>query len=350
VVSGSGRAENDARRIQQRLGARYLVEGSVRHEVDGVCVNARLIDLESGKYLWANRYERAVADAHLLQHEFANALAAALDVVVMTVDQHRTLRKSSTNLQAWEAYQRGLWHFGQCGIEENEQARNHLRRAIRLEPDLSKAYQWMVYVHVQDGIHYRTRPLEEARERAETLAKKAIALDPHDAGAHASLGFAAQMRNDLPTALTKAEEALSLNPNDGDALRLKGACQLGLGFSEEGAETLRSSVRLRPNDPLNWRAPHHLCWHLYVVEDYIGAVEAGRAALRANSNQCLTQAWLASSLAQLGRIEEARNVVARFSKQIRPLSFGDHAQRQLPWIPDEVHARMLDGLRKIGWE
>ena len=146
-----------------------------------------------------------------------------------------------------------------------------------------------------------------------------------------------------------AEDALAINPNDGDALRLKGACQLGLGSGDQGAETLRSSVRLRPSDPLNWRAPHHLCWYSFVIKDYAGAIEAGKAALRANSNQCLTQAWLASSLCQLGRIEEARNVIARLSRQIRPLSLDSHVQRQLPWISDEAHARMLDGLRKTGW-
>jgi hypothetical protein len=86
-----------------------------------------------------------------------------------------------------------------------------------------------------------------------------------------------------------------------------------------------------------------------VIEDYVGAIKAGKAALRANSNQCLTHAWLASSLGQLGRIEEARNVMARLANQIRPLSFSDHVQRQLPWVPDEAHARMLDGLRRAGW-
>jgi adenylate cyclase len=223
-------------------------------------------------------------DACLAQNQIANALAAALDVVIVTADQQRILRQQADNLEAWEVYERGLWHFGQCGIEENEKARDYLQQAITLEPDLSKAYQWMVYVYVQDGIHYRTTPLEKARDCAEALATKALSLDPNDAGAHAALGFVAQMGNDLPAALAKAEEALSLNPNDGDALRLKGACQLGLGFGAEGAETLRFSVSLRPNDPLNWRAPHHLCWYSYVIEDYSGAIEAGRAALQANSS------------------------------------------------------------------
>jgi adenylate cyclase len=341
--------EIDPRGIGQRLGIRYLLEGSVRLAAGRAWISARLIELPSGKHLWAHRYDRVVADAQLAQDEIANALAAAVDVVVVSADQQQILHKSPDNLPAWEAYERGLWHFGQCGIEENEKARDYLRQAIKLEPNLSKAYQWLVYVYVQDGIHYRTSPLEQARGCAEELAMKALALDPNDAGAHAALGFVAQIENDLPAALSKAEDALLLNPNDGDALRLKGACQLGLGLGEEGAKTLRSSVRLRPNDPLNWRAPHHLCWYAVVIEDYPGAIEAGRAALRANSNQCLTHAWLASSLGQLGRIEEAQKVIARLSRQIRPLPFSDHVQRPLPWVPEEAHARMLDGLRKAGW-
>jgi hypothetical protein len=103
-------------------------------------------------------------------------------------------------------------------------------RSIVLDPDFSKAYQWLVYVYVQDGIHYRTSPIEEARGVAEELAMKATELDPNDGGAYAALGFVAQMSNDLPAGLANAERALSLNPNDGDVLRLKGACQLGLGL------------------------------------------------------------------------------------------------------------------------
>jgi adenylate cyclase len=345
----SRRGEDDAGRIGERLGAGYLLEGSVRYDLRRVFINARLIDLVTGSYVWANRYERIVADPHVVQDEIANALAATLEVVVIGADQRRILHKSSENLEAWEAYERGLWHFGQCGIEENEKARNYLQQAIKLEPHLSKAHQWMVYVHVQDGIHYRTSPIEKARACAQELATKALALDPADAGAHAALGFVAQIENNLPVALAKAEDALAINPNDGDALRLKGACQLGLGLGDEGAETLRSSLRLRPNDPLNWRAPHHLCWYSFVIGDYAGAIEAGRAALRANSNQCLTQAWLASSLGYLGRIEEARSAIARLSRQIRPFRLDNHVQFQLPWISNEAHARMLEGLRRSGW-
>jgi tetratricopeptide (TPR) repeat protein len=268
---------------------------------------------------------------------------------IRSLEQRIALRKRTGDLGAWATYERGLWHFALCGIDENERARDLLQRSIKLDPELSKAYQWLVYVYVQDGIHYRTRPIEEAHGVAEELAMKAIVLDPDDAGAYAALGFVAQMGNDLPRALANAERALTLNPNDGDALRLKGACQLGLGLGAEGAVTLRMSVQLRPSDPLNWRAPHHLCWYSYLAGDYAAGAEAGRAALRANASQCLTHAWLAASLAQVGKTAEAQDVMARAAKLVAPLSFSDHVRRRLPWVQEEGHARMLDGLRKVGW-
>jgi hypothetical protein len=124
----------------------------------------------------------------------------------------------------------------------------------------------MVYVHVQDGLHYRTSPLAKVRACAEELTLKALALDPTDAGAHAALGFVAQMENNLPVALTKAEKALAINPNDGDALRLKGACQLGLGLGDEGARapifrqspTKRSAELSRSPSHTAWRSVHIL--------------------------------------------------------------------------------------------
>jgi TolB-like protein len=101
AASGISRwSETDAGRIAQRLGTRYLFEGSVRYDLDRALVNARLVDPASGCYLWANRYERVVVDSRVVQDEIANALAAALDVLVITTDQRRILHKSSDNLQA----------------------------------------------------------------------------------------------------------------------------------------------------------------------------------------------------------------------------------------------------------
>ena len=339
----------DAQHIGQRFGVRYVLEGSVRHNSAKIRVNARLIDAATGAHLWAESYNRIFGDPYEVSAELANAVAAATEIVITSFDQRSILRKPTDNLDAWETFERGLWHFAQCGIEQNERARDFLRHSMTLDPELSKAYQWLVYVHVQDGIHYRTRPIEEARAAATELAMRAIELDPNDAGSYAAAGFAAQMSNDLAAGLANAECALSLNPNDGDALRLKGACLLGMGMGADGAETLRMSVRLRPGDPLNWRAPHHLCWYSYVIGDWAAAVAAGRSALRLNANQCLTHAWLAAGLAQLGQVAEAQQVMARSAQLIAPVSFSEHVQRRLPWISEDDHARMLEGLRKAGW-
>jgi adenylate cyclase len=342
--------ETDPKQIGRRFGVRYVLEGSVRLCAKRIRVNVRLVEAETRTHLWASTYDRELDDPDCMQVELANTIAAAVEVAVSDLEQKCSLRKPTRNLSAWEAYERGLWHFAVCGIEQNEMARDFLQRAIILDPEFSKAYQWLVYVYVQDGMHYRTTSIDEARDIAEELAMKAIELDRNDAGAYAALGFVAQMSNDLPNGLANAKRALSLNPNDGDALRLKGACELGLGFGAEGTETLRGSVRLRSSDPLNWRASHHLCWYSYLVGDYARAVKAGRSALFANRNQCLTHSWLAAALAQLGEIEKAQKVMTRSANIIAGQSFNEHVRRRLPWIPEEGHERMLDGLRKAGWQ
>jgi adenylate cyclase len=110
----SRHGESDARRIGQRLGIRYLLEGSVRRAAGRAWINARLIDLASGKYLWANRYDRVVVDAHLVQDEIANAVAAAVDVVVTSADQQQVLHKPWDNLlgsiRARSLALRPVWH------------------------------------------------------------------------------------------------------------------------------------------------------------------------------------------------------------------------------------------------
>jgi len=139
--------------------------------------------------------------------------------------------------------------------------------------------------------------------------------------------------NDLPAALANAEAALTLNHCDGDALRLKGACQLGLAL--RGIATLRQSMQLRPGDPLNWRAPNTLCWYYYLAGDYPAAARAGLAATMANTRQCVTHGWLAASLGQMRRIEKAGRVIARASQLIAAISFDEHVQRRIPWMSDD---------------
>jgi tetratricopeptide (TPR) repeat protein len=151
-------------------------------------------------------------------------------------------------------------------------------------------------------------------------------------------------------ALDRAEQALALNANCADAYRLKGLSLVFSGRHRDGCEILLTHLRLNPHDPGNWRTFHMIAMGCYLLGDYAGAVEADRRAMHENPNQYLSYRWLAAALAQLGRITEAQEVmhdaIAKFSPEWFEYQWG----RKWPWMRDEDHARLLDGLRKAGWQ
>ena len=102
----------DVKQIGRELGVRYVLEGSVRRGGNRVRISAQLIDAETGNHLWAERYDHALADIFSVQDEIAEAVAIAIEPAVAQMERHRAVRKAPESLDAWEAYQRGLWHAG----------------------------------------------------------------------------------------------------------------------------------------------------------------------------------------------------------------------------------------------
>jgi adenylate cyclase len=151
--------------------------------------------------------------------------------------------------------------------------------------------------------------------------------------------------------LTRAEQALSLNPNCALAYRIKGACQVcSPAIRVEGCRALLTSLRLNPDDPRNWWTWSNLSVGRYLLGDYVGAVDAAKRATGAHPTGIGTWRWLVAALGQLDRTDEARVAMNQAATALAPISFDDYACRRLPWMQKEDHTQMLDGLRKAGWE
>src|SRR5262249_6674135 len=138
----------DVRRVARELGVRYVLEGSVRRSGDRVRVAAQLIDAETGNHIWAERYDRALEDWFAVQDEITAAVVTSIVPAVADAELRRVLRKPPESLGAWEAYQRGLWHFGKGNAPDNEQAREFLRQATILDASFSPAYTALGLVHI----------------------------------------------------------------------------------------------------------------------------------------------------------------------------------------------------------
>ena len=116
-----GRAA-DVKQVARELGVRYVLEGSVRKGGNRVRVTAQLIDATSGAHVWAERYDRDLSDIFAVQDEITASVAGVIEPTLADAEQQRVLRKPPERLDAWEAYQRGLWHFNKYGPEENQTA------------------------------------------------------------------------------------------------------------------------------------------------------------------------------------------------------------------------------------
>src|SRR5262249_21981019 len=146
-----------------------------------VRVTAQLVDAVTGNHLWAERYDRDLADIFAVQDEITDAVASAIEPTVAQVERHRAVRKPPESLNAWEAYQRGLWHAGRTGLTENEAAKGFFRQAIGLDPTFASAHAELARTIFHAASLYQVASIAEALDEGVPLAQRAIALDPLDA-------------------------------------------------------------------------------------------------------------------------------------------------------------------------
>jgi adenylate cyclase len=130
----------DIKRVGRELGVRYVMEGGVRKAGNRARITAQLIETATGGHVWAERYDRDLADIFAVQAEIAEAVTAAISPAVAGAERQRALRKQPRNLNAWEAYQRGLWHLSQTTADDNLAAREFFQQAIDLDLTFAGGY------------------------------------------------------------------------------------------------------------------------------------------------------------------------------------------------------------------
>jgi adenylate cyclase len=181
-----GRAIN-VTQVGRDLGVRYVLEGSLRKSNDRIRVTAQLVEAETGKHIWAERYDRELADIFVVQDEITDAVTIAIAPAIAGAEQRRAVRKPPRNLDAWGAYQRGLWHLCKFGAEDNAFSQQFFQQAIDLDPNFAGGYSGLA-IAKRRGVQ-RLGLLEQ--NNVLDLARRAVVLDPDDAEARARLGFIA---------------------------------------------------------------------------------------------------------------------------------------------------------------
>jgi adenylate cyclase len=335
----------DLKQVGHELGARYVLEGSVRSVGDRVRVTTQLVEAETGNHIWASRYDRDLADIFAVQDEITESVTIAIAPAVAEAELRRAMRKPPESLNAWSAYQRGLWHLHKFSSEDNTRAQAFFQEAIDLDPAFAAAYTGLAWAESQAATTLQTHNLAEAQNSAEALARRAVTLDPADAEAHSTLGLTLWLRGDHDGAVAEARQALAISPNLAFAHALLGATLIFSGQPREGVIAIHTAIRLDPKDPALPSRLNHVALGHYFCREYDAAVEAAKQAIRSNPDYPHPYRWLAAGLGQIGRIEEAKEALEKVSAA----SFDMYVRGRVPWMRPEDHAHMIEGLRKAGW-
>jgi adenylate cyclase len=339
----------DVKQVGRELGVRYILEGGLRKVDNRIRVTGQLVEAETGRHVWAERYDRDLANIFALQDDVSEAVTTAIAPAIAHAEQQRAVRKPPGSLDAWGAYQRGLWHWSKFGADDNVLAQKFFQQAIDLDPTFGGGYRGLAMAQVVAASGFQTCNLAETLTSAEALARRAVALDGADAEAHSTLGATLYSRGDYEGALAEAERALAISPNLAMAHATLGATLIFSGRPKEGLAALKTSIRLDPQDPLLFSRLNRLALGLYFSGEYEAAVEAAKRAVRLNPDYPPPHRWLAAALGQMGRTAEAKETLAK-AIAVAPASFDMYVRGRVPWMRPEDHAHMLEGLRKAGWE
>ena len=336
------------KQVARELGVRYVLEGSVRKGGNRVRVTAQMIDATTGAHIWAERYDRDLSDIFAVQDEITASVAGVIEPALAEAEQQRVLRKPPERLDAWEAYQRGLWHFNKYGPEENQTAQTFFRQAIALDPNFAPghygnalALQWEIW-------HFSTRPFSEVQGTAREEAQIAVSLDDKDAMAHAVLAHMMMWGGEWEAAIAEARTAVALNPNSAFVISMLG-CVLGFGgYREEALERLQQAMRASPHDPLIW------LWSIWRAvlqcfsRDFVAALQTLRQVVRLRPSYAPPYEYVAASLAYLGQLDEAREALERVPPQSAEQL--QRWQQRPPWMRPEDYALWVEGVHLAAGE
>jgi tetratricopeptide (TPR) repeat protein len=337
--------------IGRDLNVRYVLEGSVQRGGNRMRVNVQLIDAETGNHLWAERFDKPLADLFDMQDEIVARLANALDAQLVAAEARRA--EKAPNPDSMELYFQGLAWLNKGAIPDNvAKARGFFDRALSADADNVDALVGSARADVAEGALLFVTDAMAALMAAEEKLTKALLSVPDHARAHMNLGLVDILTKRAAEGMAECEHALALDRNLADAHSLIGFGKIYVGRAEESEAHIIEALRLSPRDTLSF------VWMTIAggAKIHLGSYEQGvawfRRAIEANRNYPSVYFQLAAALAQLGRLDEAHSV-AKAGLALNPaFSISRARAAWTPMSDDPTHLaqleRLLEGLRKAG--
>ncbi len=338
----------DAKQIGQELNVRYVLEGSIQRSGSRMRINVQLIDAITGNHLWADRFDKPMADPFDMQDEIVSQLANQLRPELLAAEAKRA--ETVANPDSVDLYFQGVHWFNKAGPQNIERARGYFERAVALDPTNIDALVGAARADVLVGAIYTTEHRAERLAEAEKLLIKGISIAPRNHWAHMWLGFVLIQTNRASRAIGELEQALSLNRNLGAAHAWMGQAKITMGRAEEAEAHVNEAFRLSPNDGVGFMWTHIRA----LAKLHLGADEEAAAHFRrsvdASRNYPLSHFYMGAALAHLGRSDEAQNEVKAglaLAPNYSIARFVSMAESDNPTYLKQ-RERILEGLQKAG--
>ena len=297
----------DVKNLGRELGVRYALEGSLQRSGNRLRVNVQLIDAETGNHLWAERFDKPVADLFDMQDEIVSRLANALETQLTEAEARRAQRFLHPDTLDLIFQGRACWNKGVIP-EYMTQARSFFEQALALNPDNVEALVGAALIDACVGASNLTEDRHSRLSAAEAALVKALTLAPQHAPAHATLGLVLISSKRAAQGISECERALALDRNLALAHGFIGNGKYMLGRSAESEGHVNEALRLSPRDV--W-AGYWMAWVGFAKLQLGADAEAAgwlRRAVEVNRNYPLAHFHLAAAEALIGSIDEARAV------------------------------------------
>ena len=338
----------DIRKLAAELGADYAVEGSVRRAAQRIRVTAQLIDTGTGNHVWAERYDRNLADIFDVQDEITQTIVGRIEPEIGTAVRQKTERAPRRDLRAWDCYHLGVANFYKFTAEGNQEAQRLLQQSRELDPGFAEAHSWWAYATILGMVYWDTEPDPRLMDEALAAARRALSLDNQNALLHMLMGRVQLARREYRSAITECETAVRLNPTLALAY-----CGLGDSFAYEGRydeaiAQFEKAVEMSPNHPQLWAFLGYGALSLLFSRQFEKALDWAERARDIPNCQYWATAHAAVALAHLDRREEARAMVERLLAE-QPRFTRAFAEKRLFYIrrPEQLQL-YLEGLGKAG--
>ncbi|MBW8271060.1 winged helix-turn-helix domain-containing tetratricopeptide repeat protein [Caldovatus aquaticus] len=337
----------DVRAVGRALGVRYVLEGSVRKAGGRVRITAQLVEAETRRHVWADRFDGDLADLFGLQDRVTESVASAVEPSVQLAEVERARRKPTTSLDAYDLYLRALPHVHATTREGSEAALALLRRAAALDPEFALAKALTAFTQANRYEQGWIGPGD--REEGVRLAREAVACGHDDPMALAlagrTFGFLAQ---DHARTLAAAERALEINPNSAFVLGFAGWASNYLARPREAMTHFRRAIRLSPLDPERAYCLSGLAYAHLMVGGYEDALAAGLQAVREKPGRATQHRAVIAALHCLGR-QDALAAAAAAYREAVPEGARVFADRVRALFSDQAFvALMIGALRAAG--